>query len=150
MYFRRLLMVSVMANRRPKLNPYASSMATTPQNFYKTELSKALRENAFGIKGYQLTPPSVTISDSALAHAQAIARVELLEGLAVFLRLTYVGYEVRNSVLFPTILWLLACPCCGNVPFVDCLFRLLQIQIHMKHKAHKWRYQKAWRNCYGL
>ncbi|CAG8603572.1 14852_t:CDS:2 [Acaulospora colombiana] len=83
-----------MANRRPKLNPYASSMATTPQNFYKTELSNALRENAFGIKGYQLTPPSISASDSVLAHAQAIARVELLEGLAVFLRLTYVGYEI--------------------------------------------------------
>ncbi|PVF98334.1 hypothetical protein CPB86DRAFT_814877 [Serendipita vermifera] len=69
-------------------------MATTPQNFYKTELSNALRENAFGIKGYQLTPPSLSISDSALAQAQAIARVELLEGLAVFLRLTYVGYEI--------------------------------------------------------
>ncbi|KIM28842.1 hypothetical protein M408DRAFT_134088 [Serendipita vermifera MAFF 305830] len=64
-------------------------MAATPQNFYKIELSRALKENAFGLKGYQLLSPAA-LSDSY----SACARVELLEGLTVFLRLTHCGYEI--------------------------------------------------------
>jgi hypothetical protein len=71
-------------------------MATQPHNFYKTELSRALRENSFGIKSYQLSP--LPDSDSSLALAQAVARVELLEGWVVSLRLTFVGYEVNKLV----------------------------------------------------
>jgi hypothetical protein len=73
-------------------------MATQPHNFYKTELARALRENSFGIGSYQLSPP-LPDSDSSLALAQAVARVELLEGWVVFLRLTFVGYEVIKLVL---------------------------------------------------
>lgn len=65
-----------------------------PQNFYKAELARALKENSFGIKSYQLSP-STPDSETSVALAQGVARVELLEGLTVFLRLTYVGYEVR-------------------------------------------------------
>jgi len=72
-------------------------MATQPHNFYKTELARALRENSFGIRSYQLFPS--LDSDSSLALAQAHARVELLEGWVVFLRLTFVGYEVIELIL---------------------------------------------------
>ncbi|KAG8762776.1 hypothetical protein FRC20_008428 [Serendipita sp. 405] len=61
-----------------------------PTNFYKTELSRALKENSFGLKGYQLLS-SGTPSD---VLQSALARVELLDGLTVYLRLTYVGYEI--------------------------------------------------------
>lgn len=65
-------------------------MAAQPHNFYKSELSRILRENSFGLRSYQILPDV----DNSTASAQATARVELLEGSVVYLRLTYVGYEV--------------------------------------------------------
>jgi len=66
-------------------------MASIPQNFYKTELTQALKENAFGLKGYQLVTP-VSSTDSHSAYAQ----VALVEGPVVFVRLTHCGYEVSG------------------------------------------------------
>lgn len=63
-------------------------------NFYSTELTKALKENSFRLKGFHVRSPTLTAVDSAGDLAQATARVELLEGLAVFIRLTFMGYEV--------------------------------------------------------
>lgn len=74
------------------LPPRHQTKMTNPQNFYRNELSRALRENAFGLKSYQLCAPVIATDQSSLA--QAYARVELLEGLIVYLRLTFVGYEV--------------------------------------------------------
>ena len=64
--------------------------AVSTENFYKAELNRALRENAFGLKNWTMIP---TLSTANALHS-AVACVELLEGMMVYIRLTYVGYEV--------------------------------------------------------
>lgn len=104
-------------------------MASNPQEFYKIELSRALKENAFGLKRYQLISPV-----SAPESYSAYARVELVEGLTVFLRLTHCGYEVSGSSL--TLF----------TPFSDrkVYGRLFLTPMHLTPtKAHRWRYPKV-------
>ncbi|CCA70204.1 hypothetical protein PIIN_04143 [Serendipita indica DSM 11827] len=64
--------------------------AASTENFYKAELNRTMRENAFGLKSWTMIPASSTADE---LHS-AVVRVELLEGMTVYIRLTYVGYEI--------------------------------------------------------
>jgi hypothetical protein len=61
-------------------------------SFYTNELARALREAAFGIHSYDVLPP-MAVQDAS-QDSQAIARVALLEGITIYLRLSITGYQV--------------------------------------------------------
>jgi hypothetical protein len=63
-------------------------------SFYTDELTRALTEAAFGIHSYDVLPP-MAIQDAAQV-SQAVARVTLLEGMTIYLRLSIAGYQVRR------------------------------------------------------
>ena len=63
-------------------------------SFYPDELSRALEEAAFGIHSYDVLPP-MAVQDAS-QYCQAVARVTLLEGMTIYLRLSIAGYQVRR------------------------------------------------------
>jgi len=64
-------------------------------SFYTDELTRALNEAAFGIHSYDVLSP-IAVQD-ACQDSQAVARVTLLEGMIIYLRLSIAGYQVRLS-----------------------------------------------------
>ena len=63
-------------------------------SFYTEELSRALKEAAFGIQSYDVLAPMLV--EDASQDSQAVARVTLLEGMTIYLHLSIAGYQVRR------------------------------------------------------
>jgi len=64
-------------------------------SFYTDELARALKESAFGVHSYDVLSP-MAVQDAS-QDSQAVARVTLLEGMTIYLRLSIAGYQVRRS-----------------------------------------------------
>lgn len=78
-------------------------MSQYSPSFYIDELTRALKEAAFGIASYDVLPPMD--AQDVSQDSQAVARVTLLEGMTIYLRLSIAGYQVRRpptSFLPPT------------------------------------------------
>ena len=63
-------------------------------SFYTDELTRALKESAFGVHSYDVLLP-MAVQDAS-QYCQAVARVTLLEGMTIYLRLSIAGYQVRR------------------------------------------------------
>jgi hypothetical protein len=63
-------------------------------SFYTDELARALKEAAFGVHSYDVLRP-MAVQDAS-QNSQAVARVTLLEGMTIYLRLSIAGYQVRR------------------------------------------------------
>ena len=63
-------------------------------SFFTDELTRALKEAAFGVHSYDVLPP-MAVQDAS-QNSQAVARVTLLEGMTIYLRLSIAGYQVRR------------------------------------------------------
>jgi len=80
---------------RPFFQPSPKKMSQHLPSFYTDELTRALEEAAFGIHSYDVLPP-IAVQDVS-QNSQAVARVTLLEGMTIYLRLSIAGYQVRRS-----------------------------------------------------
>ena len=69
-------------------------MSDLLSSFYSDELTRALKEAAFGVHSYDVLPP-MAVQDAS-QNSQAVARVTLLEGMTIYLRLSIAGYQVRR------------------------------------------------------
>lgn len=69
-------------------------MSQSLPSFYTDELARALKESAFGVHSYDVLLP-MAVQDAS-QYSQAVARVTLLEGMTIYLRLSIAGYQVRR------------------------------------------------------
>lgn len=111
-------------------------------SFYTDELTRALKEAAFGVHSYNVLPP-MAVQDAS-QNSQAVARVTLLEGMTIYLRLSIAGYQVRRPrrhsyrrplpfTLFPFSL----CPLLITIAITRlwAIQKMLEIQAHRSSRS---------------